>query len=400
MLVDHLFQRLIKKGGLTLSAPGGVVRHYGPDGADAPVHIHFNSMRAARRLFFNPKLSLGEDYMRGALEFPKGSIAEFLELVTENMGAAGAIPFQHQMDWLRARLRWFAQRNPLGLARDHVKHHYDLSGELYDLFLDEDRNYSCAYFERPDMSLEDAQQAKKHLVARKLNLEPGMSVLDIGCGWGGLACTLARDYGAKVTAITLSEKQYAYAKQRARTEGLEDKIDFVFQDYRDTKGRFDRIVSVGMFEQVGTPHYKTFFNSVYDRLAEDGVMLLHSIGRMDGPGTTPAFIRKYIFPGGYVPALSEVLPTIEKTGLWVTDIEILRLHYAETLKHWRARFMDRWDEAAALYDEQFCRMWEFYLASSEMTFRHWGQMVFQIQLSKTVDTLPLSRNYMIDGQGR
>ena len=400
MLIDLLFQRLIKQGGLKVSGPGAAVRHFGPEGQTAPVHLHFATKRAAQRLFLNPKLSLGEDYMSGELELRQGSMADFLELVTANMGAVGAIPFQGPADKLRQALRWFAQRNPLGLAQAHVKHHYDLSGELYDLFLDEDRNYSCAYFERPDMSLEEAQQAKKHLVARKLNIEPGMSVLEIGCGWGGLACTLARDYGANVTAITLSEKQYAYSKERARKEGLEDKVNFVFEDYRDTKGTFDRIVSVGMFEQVGTPHFKTFFDTVYDRLADDGMMLLHSIGRMDGPGTTPSFIRKYIFPGGYVPALSEILPHIEQTGLWVTDLEILRLHYAETLKNWRARFMANWDKAAELYDEQFCRMWEFYLASSEMTFRHWGQMVFQIQLSKSVDAAPLTRDYMWNTQAR
>ena len=398
MLIDSLFKRLIKSGGLTVSGPGDDLRHYGEDGAQAAVHLHFNTKTAANRLFFNPKLALGEEYMNGGLELRSGTMTEFLELVTSNMGAVGSIPFQKPADMLQQALRWFAQRNPLGAAEAHVQHHYDLSGELYDLFLDEDRNYSCAYFPEPEMSLEEAQAAKKHLIARKLRIEPGMRVLDIGCGWGGLGLTLARDYGADVTGVTLSREQHAFAQRRVHKEGLEDQVRFKLQDYRTVDGTFDRIVSVGMFEHVGAPHYKDYFNAVNRLLTDDGVMLLHSIGRMDGPGTTPAFIRKYIFPGGYVPALSEVLPHIERTGLWVTDVEILRLHYAETLKHWRARFMDNWDKAATLYDERFCRMWEFYLAASEMTFRHWGQMVFQIQLSKQVDTLPMSRDYILDSR--
>ena len=286
------------------------------------------------------------------------------------------------------------QRNTARRARRNAAHHYDLDGRLYRLFLDSDMQYSCAYFERSAQCLDDAQLAKKRHITAKLLIEPGQRILDIGCGWGGLALYIAERCSAHVTGITLSEEQLGIARSRTKQRALTGRVDFRLQDYRAVSETFDRIVSIGMFEHVGVPYYRVFFRKVVQLLADDGVMLLHSIGRMDGPGATHPWIAKYIFPGGFVPALSEVLPAIEHSGLIVTDIEILRLHYAETLKAWRERFLARRDEAKALYDERFCRMWEFYLAATECGFRHGGLMVFQIQLAKRLGAVPLTRDYI------
>jgi len=276
-----------------------------------------------------------------------------------------------------------------------VAHHYDLNGRLYSLFLDRDRQYSCAYFPTGTETLEEAQAAKKRLIAAKLCLDrPGLEVLDIGSGWGGLALTLARDFGARVTGITLSTEQLGEARARARAEGLSDRVRFELMDYRAMDRQFDRIVSVGMFEHVGVPHYDAFFHVVDRCLAPDGVALLHAIGRQGPPQATNPWIVKYIFPGGYCPALSEVLPAIERARLMTTDIEVLRLHYAETLRHWRRRFAASRDSIAALYDERFCRMFEFYLCGSELAFRREGLMIFQIQLSRALNTVPLTRDYI------
>jgi cyclopropane-fatty-acyl-phospholipid synthase len=278
----------------------------------------------------------------------------------------------------------------------NVAHHYDLSSDLYGRFLDRDRFYSCAYFDGPDDDIETAQARKARHLAAKLALAPGHRVLDIGCGWGSLGIHLSRLTGATVEGVTLSKEQHAYARDWARRMGLETTCDFQLKDYRETSGPFDRIVSVGMFEHVGVNHYGEYFAKISDLLTDDGVAVVHSIGRSDGPGATNPWIAKYIFPGGYTPALSEVLPSIERAGLMVTDVEILRLHYAETLRHWRKRFMDHWDEVADIYDARFCRMWEFYLVGAELGFRHQGLMVFQIQMAKSLDALPLTRDYMVD----
>ena len=282
----------------------------------------------------------------------------------------------------------------MGRSRANVAHHYDLSGELYDLFLDTDRQYSCAYFRRPDMTLEEAQAAKKHHIAGKLLIEPGMKVLDIGCGWGGMGLTLARDYGAEVTGVTLSTEQYNMANKRAEEAGLADRCKFELMDYRDVQGQFDRIVSVGMFEHVGIPHYEEYFRTVKRLLTDDGIALIHTIGRSDPPGTTSPWILKYIFPGGYCPALSEAMRPIENQDLFATDVEVWRLHYAETLRHWHDRFMANIDRARELYDERFCRMWRYYLLACEMTFRHNRQVVFQFQITKQQDAVPLTRDYL------
>ncbi|HLT77940.1 MAG TPA: cyclopropane-fatty-acyl-phospholipid synthase family protein [Ferrovibrio sp.] len=400
MLLDIVLKGVVKKGRLTLIDHRGRTRHYGEaepaDGRHITIRVH--TAAAARRLALNPNLALGELYMNGEFTVQGGSIYDFLELAVSNLGPHGKVPLSGLVNTYERALRLWHQFNAESAAKKRVQHHYDLDGRLYDLFLDTDKQYSCAYFPTPDATLEQAQLAKKRHIAAKLKIEPGMKVLDIGCGWGGLGLYLAETCGADVTGITLSEEQHAIANRRAQEKGLTDRVRFQLMDYRNMAGQFDRIVSVGMFEHVGVPFYGAYFRGIHRLLKDDGVALVHSIGRSEGPGVTAGFIRKYIFPGGYIPALSEVIPEIEKSQLWVTDLEILRLHYAETLRHWRMRFLAQWDKAKALYDERFCRMWEFYLAASEVTFRYWGQMVFQVQLTKSINTLPITRDYMFDGE--
>ncbi|HEY5346892.1 MAG TPA: cyclopropane-fatty-acyl-phospholipid synthase family protein, partial [Rhizomicrobium sp.] len=327
----------------------------------------------------------------------EGDIAGLLQVIMMNVGQSGPKGWHRLRRQFRRLIRAFSQFNPAARSKAHVAHHYDLSSRLYDLFLDRDRQYSCAYFSAATPTLEAAQAAKKQHIAAKLKLdEPGLSVLDIGCGWGGLALDLARGGAAEVLGVTLSEEQFAVAGMRSTQAGLAERCKFDLIDYRALKGKFDRIVSVGMFEHVGVPYYQQFFEKVRELLADNGVMLLHTIGRSDGPGATNAWIAKYIFPGGYVPALSEIVPVIERCGLMITDVEVLRLHYAATLLEWRRRFLSNWDKVAQIYDERFCRMWEFYLAGSEMAFRHDGHVVYQIQIAKRVDALPITRDYMLE----
>jgi cyclopropane-fatty-acyl-phospholipid synthase len=322
----------------------------------------------------------------------RGSIADVLAVVLDQ---PEFLPRWAKLQWwLRYLVRHAQQFNPPGRSKNNVERHYDLDGRLYSLFLDADKQYSCAYFERPDATLDDAQLAKKRHIAAKLLIEPGHRLLDIGSGWGGLGLYLAEMTGADVTGVTLSREQLQVSNARASEKNLTNSAKFLLEDYRDIPGPFDRLVSVGMFEHVGVDHYDTYFKRCAELLSDDGVMLLHSIGRSEGPGITNPWIAKYIFPGGYIPALSEVLPAIERAGLLVCDIEILRLHYADTLKAWRERFLARREEAVRLYDERFARMWEFYLASSEMSFRKQNVMVFQIQLTKRQDVVPMTRDYV------
>jgi cyclopropane-fatty-acyl-phospholipid synthase len=331
--------------------------------------------------------------MDGRLAVMPGTIYDLLEVVARNLKGMTPPGLAKVRERLRVALRPMHQRNSARRAKRNVAHHYDLDGRLYDLFLDSDRQYSCAYFEHPGEGLDEAQLAKKRHIAAKLLLKPGLRVLDIGSGWGGLALYLGERCGVDVTGVTLSEEQLELARRRAQSQQL-SRVDFRLQDYRAVGGQFDRVVSVGMFEHVGIGYYGTFFRKIGELLADDSVMLLHSIGRVDGPSATNPWIARYIFPGGYVPALSEVLPAIERAGLIVTDIEILRLHYAETLKAWRERFLARRNDAVACYDERFFRMWEFYLAACEVGFRYGGLMVFQIQLAKRADAVPLTRDYI------
>ena len=388
-MMDRLLRRLIRTGSLTVVLPSGEALRAG-NGAGREVRIRLRDNRTAWRIALYPGLALGEAWMDGDLTLERGTLWELLDLVGRNLSLTPP-PRRGAVARLWRRVR---QANGRLAARRHVAHHYDLSLELYRRFLDADLQYSCAFFERPDMTLDEAQAAKKRRLAAKLLLQPGMSVLDIGSGWGGLGLTLAGEAGARVTGITLSDEQLAVARERARDRGLDDRVEFRKQDYRDVEGSFDRIVSVGMFEHVGAPNYQAFFDALARLLKDDGVAVLHAIGQNHVSVSNQPWMEKYIFPGGYTAALSEVLPAIERAGLWVTDIEILRLHYAETLKAWRERFLANRAEIAALYDERFCRMWEFYLCVSEVAFRHRGCMVFQIQLTKRVDAAPLTRDYM------
>jgi cyclopropane-fatty-acyl-phospholipid synthase len=330
--------------------------------------------------------------MDGGLTVEQGTITDVLTVL---MSQSSGTPGWARIHWLaRFLYRRLAQFNPRSRARRNVAHHYDLDGQLYALFLDADRQYSCAYFENPDQSLDDAQLAKKRHLAAKLLVGNDDRVLDIGSGWGGLALYLAEVCRARVTGITLSQQQHAAARVRASEKGLAERTDFHLQDYREVSGKFDRIVSVGMFEHVGVASYGTFFRKCRDLLDDNGVMLLHSIGRSEGPNVTNPWIAKYIFPGGYIPALSEVLTAVERSGLLVTDIEILRLHYAETLKAWRERFLAHREQVQRIYDQRFVRMWEFYLAASEMAFREQNLMVFQLQLTKRQGIVPMTRDYI------
>jgi cyclopropane-fatty-acyl-phospholipid synthase len=390
MGLQAFLQKTVREGDLTIRLPGGRTLRLG-DGSGPPLVARIASPMWAARIAAKPGLGVGEAYVEGGLVLEQGDVADFIDLIGANAKFKKRKKRGPLRRWLRDRRR---EANHRRAARKNVHHHYDLSNELYRRFLDEDMQYSCAYFARPDMTLEEAQLAKKRHIAAKLALQPGHQVLDIGCGWGGMALTLAEETGAEVDGITLSTEQLGLAQQRAEAKGLSNRVRFSLTDYRDVAGPYDRIVSVGMFEHVGRPNYQAYFDGVARLLKDDGVALIHSIGRPEGPNVTNAWIAKYIFPGGYIPALSEVLPAIERAGLYVTDIEILRLHYAETLKNWRQRFAARRGEVAQMLDERFCRMWEFYLGVSEMAFRHRGHFVFQVQLAKRVDALPITRDYI------
>lgn len=399
-LLHKFISTIIRRGNLTVTFANGKTRHYG-GGHGKQVHIRFNTRRAERGVLSNPEYYLGHYYAEGEIDLLQGDMYDFLEAVFtgDPDGEFQQRPWMKAIAALRYKLRHFKEFNVAHRSRKNVQHHYDLTGALYDLFLDKDRQYSCAYFETKETDLEEAQLAKKrHIAAKMAMTRPGLSVLDIGCGWGGMALYLARFLGASVKGVTLSDEQLAIARKRAEDGGFAERVRFELEDYRHVQEQFDRLVSVGMFEHVGRPFYDQYFQQCAKLLKKDGVMLLHTIGRTDVPATTNAFIEKYIFPGGYIPALSEVMPAIERSGLKITDIEILRLHYAETLKAWRERFMNRRDEAKALYDERFCRMWEFYLAGSESAFRWQNLVIFQIQLAHDQEAVPLTRDYIHEAE--
>jgi cyclopropane-fatty-acyl-phospholipid synthase len=392
-LLRIAFSSLIKRGQLRVTTASGSTHVFG-DGTGEPVAVRFTTHAAQRTVVLDPELRLGEAYMDGTFVVEHGTIADFLDLAFKGFKDSVEMPWTLPLVAVRFVVRKLQQFNLRPRAKRNVAHHYDLDGRLYALFLDSDRQYSCAYFENDDDALDDAQLAKKRHIAAKLLIERGQQVLDIGSGWGGLALYLAEICGARVTGITLSQEQLAAARGRANERALGDSVQFRLQDYRDASGRYDRIVSVGMFEHVGVQFYDAYFGKIAEVLTEDGIALLHSIGRSSRPFYTNPWVAKYVFPGGYIPALSEVLPAIERAGLLVTDIEILRLHYAETLKAWRERFLAHRADVERLYDPRFVRMWEFYLASSEMAFREQNMMVFQIQLTKRQGVVPITRNYI------
>jgi cyclopropane-fatty-acyl-phospholipid synthase len=396
-LLRYILDRTITTGHLDLIDADG--RNYGfGDHSEPPVVVRITDRHTERQLALNPALAIGEAYMDGRLVVEQGTIYGFLDLLAANFQGAAWPRWMWATERLRFVTRRFHQFNPRSRAKRNVACHYDLDGSLYDLFLDSDRQYSCAYFEQPLFSLDEAQLAKKRHLASKLRLQDGMTVLDIGSGWGGLALYLAKTAHVTVTGVTLSENQLKISRERAKAMGLAKAVRFELCDYRDIQDQFDRIVSIGMFEHVGLTHYGSFFDRVGQLLKPDGVAVLHSIGRFDGPGGMNPFITKYIFPGTHVPPLSEVLPVVERKELLTTDVEVLRLHYAMTLRHWRQRFRANWGTAVARFDEQFCRMWECYFAMCEVGFRYHNLMVFQLQLTKDQNAVPLTRDYMYEAE--
>ncbi|HEX8552891.1 MAG TPA: cyclopropane-fatty-acyl-phospholipid synthase family protein [Abditibacteriaceae bacterium] len=394
-LLSNMLQKFVKTGSLTVVDAGG--KRFVFSGAAGPeVTMRFHDATLPSKIFRNPELAVGEAYMDGTLTFEGCSVYDFLYLFSINRGSLTAYPLQKVVRRISRLLRSVQQHNPVGKAQKNVAHHYDISRELYKLFLDDNMQYSCAYFVNDDDTLEQAQIQKMNHLASKLQLKSGQKVLDIGCGWGGLSLHLASVADVEVLGVTLSKEQLAQARERAEAMGLSKRVRFELQDYRHVNEKFDRIVSVGMFEHVGVNHFPEFFTKLGKLLDKDGVAVLHSIGRMSPPGSTSPWIRKYIFPGAYAPSLSEVFAAVEQKQLWVADCEILRIHYAKTCHEWYLRFMANRDKAKEMYDERFCRMFEFYLAAVEMTFWHGSAMVFQMQLCHKRDAVPLTRDYISD----
>lgn len=396
MLLIRLLRNIVKVGEVVVIDTTGRRRSVGDASTGPSVTLCLHDPLVSYKFALNPRLYFGEAYMEGQLTIENGTIFDFLDLIGRNIGTGTLNTVDRWENSLRFLWNRYRQANSIMRARKNVAHHYDLSGELYDLFLDKNRQYSCAYFAETGMSLDAAQNAKIRHIAAKLQVQPGQRVLDIGSGWGGLAIYLAKITGADVTGVTLSTNQYEYANKLAEKAGVSDRVRFLLSDYREQPGQYDRIVSVGMLEHVGAYRYKEYFNKIKELLTDDGIALVHTISHMEEPYPSNPWIQKYIFPGGYAPALSELLPAIEKAELWASDVEVLRMHYAWTLKIWRERFMANWDKAAKLYDERFCRMWEFYLAASEVAFRRQGHMVAQIQLTRSVDALPYTRTYITE----
>ena len=397
--LSHMLKSFVKVGTLKVIDAEGRTHVFGGRAAGPDVTMRLTDPTLYRSLFFNPELAAGEAYMDGRMSFENSTLRDFLTLFSKNRLSLGSYPLQKVLRAASRGVKRFQQANPIGKAQKNVAHHYDIGNDFYKLFLDRGMQYSCAYFTSDDDTLEQAQQNKLRLIASKLDLKPGQKVLDIGCGWGDMALYLGRmAEGVQVVGVTLSKEQCKLANEKAKALGVADRVRFELRDYRELTERFDRIVSVGMFEHVGVAHYGEFFAKGNELLTDDGVMLLHSIGHMSPPGTASPWMRKYIFPGAYSPALSEVFPAVEQNSLWVTDCEFLRVHYAKTLAHWEQRFQANRAKVAEMYDERFCRMWEFYLISAEMMFRTGSQLVFHMQLSKKRDAVPIVRDYITDTQ--
>jgi cyclopropane-fatty-acyl-phospholipid synthase len=394
LILKSGLSKVVRTGSLEIITASGERLIFG-DGTGSTVIVRITDHRALWALILDPELRTGELFTDGRLIMQAGTIYDFGCLVLRHGGQIEVSPIVRLIDRFRTAMLLWSQRNTPRRSQNNVAHHYDLGDDLYALFLDPDWQYSCAYFETPDQSLADAQLAKKRHIAAKLRLKPEHNILDIGCGWGGLACYLAETAGVvEVQGVTLSQEQLARARNRADERQLSERVRFELTDYRAVKGRFDRIVSVGMFEHVGLRYYSEFFKTCRDLLSDDGAMLLHTIGCSDAPSVTNPWLTKYIFPGGHLPSLSDIVAVIEHSGLVITDIEILRLHYADTLRAWRDNFMARRKEAAAMFDDRFCRMWEYYLSMAEAAFRFDKVVVFQLQLAKKQDGIPRTRNYI------
>ncbi|MAY86606.1 MAG: SAM-dependent methyltransferase [Pseudooceanicola sp.] len=392
-IFDRVLARLVQTGELTVNYPDGTQRRYGSGGGDR-AEVSINDTATLRGLVLRPDLTMGEGYMDGRITIAHDNIEGLIRLILRNRFREAMPLWVRMVTRARFHLGHLIQRNSPVRSKANVAHHYDLSNDLYQLFLDRDMQYSCAYFTDPTVSLDEAQEAKKAHIAAKLRIEPGMRVLDIGCGWGGMALTLARDHGAQVVGVTLSENQLALGRARVTEQGLQSRIDLRLEDYRNLAEPFDRIVSVGMLEHVGLPHYGDYFSKVADLLSEDGIALIHTIGRTGPPAAQSEWINRYIFPGGYVPAMSELAPAIEGAGLWTCDTEVLRLHYAYTLRHWLQRFDAHLDQVRATYDDRFIRMWRYYLTICCLAFEEQDQAVFQFQLAQRRDAVPITRDYL------
>lgn len=404
--LSRMMSAFVKYGQLTIIDVDGK-RHLYTRGLDRdpegtplkPVTVKIHDKSLYYKLVFNPELAAGEAYMDERITMEEGTtVRDFLTLFSANRYSLADIGEQKLLNGIKMNFRRLQQSNRKGQAQKNVAHHYDMGNDLYKLFLDKNLLYSCAYFRDPGETLEQAQRNKLRLLAAKMDLKPGQRVLDIGCGWGDLALYLAKLSDVEVLGVTLSKEQQELATERAKKAGLDNRIRFELRDYRDVEGQFDRIVSVGMFEHVGIFHYDEFFKKVNALMPDDGIMMLHSIGHMSPPGMASPWYRKYIFPGAYSPALSEVFEVIERNNLWCLDLEFLRLHYAMTIAHWCERFEKNRDKVVALYDERFARMWEFYLISAELMFRTGSQLVFHMQLSRKRDAAPIVRDYVVDVQ--
>lgn len=394
-LLQRVLRRAIRSGSLHLTFPGGETAQYGA--GEPVVHARLTAPDLPRKLLLNPELALGEAYMNGTLRIDGDDLRGFLTLIIR-AAETGSLP--RPLALIRAArkgVKRLAQASPLHKAVQNVAHHYDIPDSFYRLFMEADMQYTCAYYRDPGMTLEAAQAAKMDHIAAKLLLKPGMRVLDIGCGWGGLALRLAARHGVQVTGVTLSEVQLAAAQQRAAEMGLADKVEYRLQDYRAVPDQFDRVVSVGMMEHVGQPQYATYFNKIHSILKPDGVALVHFIGRSSPPGALSPWFQKYIFPGGYAPAFSEVVPAVEHSGLVMADLEVWRGHYEQTLQHWQHRFEDTLPQTRALFDETFVRMWRYYLISAELSFTEMSQVLFQVQLTKARIGTPMTRDYLYPG---
>ena len=394
MSLVSFLNNLIKYDGFELIDANSKKYVIGNPIKEKPIVLKLFDQKLMQKLLINPDLYFGEAYMNGSLVIQNGTITEFLDLAFRNIGRGDINFYGTVIKKIKGTFRYLTSFNKIVKSKENVAHHYDISEKLYDLFLDKNRQYSCAYFKNENDTLEEAQKNKMHHIIKKLNIKPNQKILDIGSGWGTLALEIAKETNASVTGITLSENQFEYSKNKAKEMNLSNQVEFKLIDYRQLNEKFDKIVSVGMFEHVGRKFYRTYFNTVSKLLNEKGIALIHTIGSTMPPRDPQPWITKYIFPGGYTPSLSEAVKPIENSGLIISDIEVLRLHYAHTLRHWKERFLLKKEEVLDMFDEKFFRMWEFYLASCEMAFKWGDQVVFQFQLSKDNVSVPNTRDYI------
>ena len=394
MYLANYLNELIKEDGFILIDANSNNYAIGNPKKQNPIKLKLLDKSLHYKLLFYPDLFLGEAYSNGSAVIENGTLTEFLDIALKNVGRNETNTPSEFLNKLRGTYRFLTNFNLVKKSKLNVAHHYDISEDLYELFLDSKKQYSCAYFKNENDDLETAQTNKIKHIIKKLNLKSNQRVLDIGSGWGSLAIEIAKETQCEVVGITLSENQLEYSKKKAKELNLENQVEFKLMDYRQLDEKFDRVVSVGMFEHVGRKFYKNYFNQVSNLLNDDGIALIHTIGSVNPPRDPQPWITKYIFPGGYTPSLSEVANPIEKSGLVISDIEVLRMHYAHTLRHWKERFLGEKDKVLQMFDEKFFRMWEFYLTSCEMTFKWGDQVVFQFQLTKKITSVPTTRDYI------